>query len=52
MVRSNFAINSLWFATQLRCIDFLLDGMKMLLELYLKQQDQFKGAGAVRLLYS
>ena len=52
MVRLNFAIKNLWFTTQLRCMDFLLNCIRISLELYLKQQDQFNGAGAVSLLYS
>ena len=47
MVRLNFAIKNLWFTTQLRCMDFLLNCIRISLELYLKQQDQFNGAGAV-----
>ena len=52
VVRLNFAIKNLWFTTQLRCMDFLLNCIRISLELYLKQQDQFNGAGAVSLLYS
>ena len=47
VVRLNFAIKNLWFTTQLRCMDFLLNCIRISLELYLKQQDQFNGAGAV-----
>ena len=43
---------NLWFATQLRCVDFLLNCIRISLELCLKQQDQFNGAGALSLLYS
>ena len=52
VVRSNVAIKNLWFTTQLRCVDFLLNCIRIALELCLKQQDQFNGAGALSLLYS